>query len=373
MWMTWSAHDGTCQNLLGYIVLDIQHKTLPQVLPIKFFVFEDSASPLILLSYPTSSQLGIVQITVPNKAPVNFPSMINAITNPKTVTFNQHPEDTPQKAHNNKECTAKPIIKQPLQDHQSKYTHSQDCFLPFQDHKQSLAPFQDHNLPTNHVLQDHLTTANVRDITALKNVFPNSFDTTGNMPGQYTIRVDSSVPPIQNAQRKVLIEAMEEIEKGLQKMVDNGIIAPVTEPTKWVSSPTYPRKSDSIICPCLDPHDLNKAIICEHYKAPTLEEISHKLSGTTVFSKLDAKDGFWSIHLDTLSSYLTTFNTHKGHYWYLCMPFELKMSQDVFQMHMNQITDRLPKIIGIHDDICVFGKTREEHDTNLLQLIKTAS
>ena len=169
------------------------------------------------------------------------------------------------------------------------------------------------------------------------------------------------------------IEAREEIEKALQKMVDNGIITPVTEPTEWVSSLTYPRKSDGTICPCLDPHNLNKAIIHEHYKAPTLEEISHKLSGATVFSKLDAKDGFWSIHLDTPSSYLTTFNTHKGCYRYLCMPFGLKMSQDVFQMCMDQITDRLPGIIAIHDDICVYGKTREEHDTNLLQLMKTAS
>ena len=193
------------------------------------------------------------------------------------------------------------------------------------------------------------------------------------MPGQYTIRVDSPVPPVQHARRKVLSEAREEIEKALQKMVDNGIIAPITEPTEWVSSLTYPRKSDGTICPCLDPCGLNKAIIHEHYKAPTLEEISHKLSGATVFSKLDAKDGFWSIHLDTPSSYLTTFNTHKGCYQYLCMPFGLKMSQDVFQMCMDQITNRLPGIIAIHDDICVFGKTREEHNTNLLLLMKTAS
>ena len=55
MWMTWSAHNGTCQNFLGYIVLDIQHKTLPQVLPCKFYVFEDSTSPDIPLSYPASS------------------------------------------------------------------------------------------------------------------------------------------------------------------------------------------------------------------------------------------------------------------------------------------------------------------------------
>ena len=37
-WMTWSALNGMHQNFLGYIVLDIQHKTLPQVLPYKFYV-----------------------------------------------------------------------------------------------------------------------------------------------------------------------------------------------------------------------------------------------------------------------------------------------------------------------------------------------
>ena len=99
------------------------------------------------------------------------------------------------------------------------------------------------------------------------------------MPGQYTIRVDTSIHPAQHARRKVPIEAKEEIEKALQKMVNNGIITPVTEPTEWVSSLTYPRRSHGTIHPCLDPHDLNKAIICEHYKAPTLEEISHELSG----------------------------------------------------------------------------------------------
>ena len=57
-----------------------------------------------------------------------------------------------------------------------------------------IAPFQDHKLLTNPISKDHLTTADVRDITALKNAFPNNFDTAGNMTGQYTIRADSSVP-----------------------------------------------------------------------------------------------------------------------------------------------------------------------------------
>ena len=48
------------------------------------------------------------------------------------------------------------------------------------------------------------------------------------------------------------------------------------------------------------------------------------------------------------------------------------MSQDVFQMWMDQITNRLPGIIAIHNDICVYGKDITEHDHNLLYLMKMA-
>ena len=156
-------------------------------------------------------------------------------------------------------------------------------------------------------------------------------------------------------------------------MEDLQIITPVTVPIEWVSAIIYPYKPDGTLCICLDPKDLNKAIIREYYKAPTLKEISHKLAAATIFSKLDAKDGFWSIHLATASSYFTTFNIHKGRCRFLCMPFGLKMSQDVFQMRMDQITNRLPEATAIHNDICIYGKTQEQHDKHLLQLCKTAS
>ena len=77
---------------------------------------------------------------------------------------------------------------------------------------------------------------------------------------------------------------------------------------------------------------------------------------------MDAKDGFWSVNLDTPSSYLTTFNTHKGRYRFLHMPLGLKLSLDVYQMRMDQIAERLPGIISIHDEICIFSKTQQEHN-----------
>ena len=54
------------------------------------------------------------------------------------------------------------------------------------------------------------------------------------------------------------------------------------------------------------------------------------------------------------------------------MPFGLKMSQDIFQMQMDQAINYLCSIIAIHDDIWIFGHTPEEHDQHLLCLMEAA-
>ena len=92
-------------------------------------------------------------------------------------------------------------------------------------------------------------------------------------------------------------------------MVQLGVITTEEKPTAWVNSRTYPMKPNGDLWLCLDPKDLHKAILREHYKVPTLEETAHKLAGAKVFSKLDAKNVFWSIILDEKSSLLTAFNT----------------------------------------------------------------
>ena len=182
------------------------------------------------------------------------------------------------------------------------------------------------------------------------------------MSGSCAIRADPSITPVQHAQQKVPIENQKQIKCTLNEMVNKGVITPVSQLIEWVSSLTYPCKPDGTLCICLNPKDLNKAIVQEHYKAPTLDEMSHWLSGATNFSKLVAKDGCWSIHLDEKSSCLTTFNMHHGRYRLLHMPFGLKMSQDIFQMQMNQATDHLSGIIVIHDDICIYSCTPKDYD-----------
>ena len=77
----------------------------------------------------------------------------------------------------------------------------------------------------------------------------------------------------------------------LGEMESQGIIEkiPQGQPTEWLSSLAYSRKPSGKLRVCLDPRDLNKNIKRTYHRAPTVEEITHKLMGATVFSKLDAK------------------------------------------------------------------------------------
>ncbi|GFR91547.1 transposon Ty3-I Gag-Pol polyprotein [Elysia marginata] len=151
-----------------------------------------------------------------------------------------------------------------------------------------------------------------------------------------------------------------------------GVIRKENEPTDWVNSLAFSSKANGKLRICLDPKDLNKVIKRTHHKIPTLGEISHKFRDARYFSKLDAQHGYWAIHLDESSSKLTTFNSPFGRYRFLRLPFGLNVSQDIFQMKMDQILERCPSTLGISDDVCVFGRTEEEHDKNLLNLMEVS-
>ena len=45
------------------------------------------------------------------------------------------------------------------------------------------------------------------------------------------------------------------------------------------------------------------------------------------------------------------------------------MSQDVFQLLMDAILEQCPGVIGIHDDMVIFGVDQQDHDANLINLL----
>lgn len=91
-----------------------------------------------------------------------------------------------------------------------------------------------------------------------------------------------------------------------------------------------------------------------------MKELAHKLSDAKYFSKLDVKNGYWSIKFDPESHLLTTFNSPFGRYCFQGMLFGLVMSQDVFQQKMDMILEECPCTLGQIDDVIVYGKHLRE-------------
>ena len=66
--------------------------------------------------------------------------------------------------------------------------------------------------------------------------FADMFNGIGCLPGEYSINIDPSVPPVIHPPRWVPIALKEKFKVELDSLVDQDIITPVTKPTSWVIS-----------------------------------------------------------------------------------------------------------------------------------------
>ena len=80
-------------------------------------------------------------------------------------------------------------------------------------------------------------------------------------------------------------------------MLRAGILKSLHEATLWISSFVLVESSDKLgklkLHICLDPTNLNKAIIREPYHFKTLEDIAHFIAESCVMTVCDCKNGYW--------------------------------------------------------------------------------
>ena len=119
------------------------------------------------------------------------------------------------------------------------------------------------------------------------------------------------------------------MKETLQKLIAEGEVQHIEEPTEWVNSLVIVEKQNRELRLCIDPRDLNKWIRREHYRLPTKSDITSTMAGACYFSKLDAASGFYQIVLDEESAKLCTFN----------MPFGISSAPEVFHRTVQQLFD----------------------------------
>ena len=211
----------------------------------------------------------------------------------------------------------------------------------------------------------------------IQKYFPDVIDGLGTFPGKpYHINIDANIPPKQLPARAIPIHQQAEFKCQLQDMLDAGVIVPVTEPTPWINSfvivETTDQHGNPKMCICLDLTPLNKAVIREpyHYRSP--DDIYHHLCNAKYLTVIDFKKCYWQCLLDEESSYLTTFNTPYGQFRFVRLPFGVNVSGDAVQRKTDEIYNPLPNVIGITNDIIIWGDKEDgsDHDAALARFLQ---
>lgn len=148
--------------------------------------------------------------------------------------------------------------------------------------------------------------------------------------------------------------------KKLKELESQDIIERVNEASEWVSPMLVKRKSSNEVRIIVDLREANKAVIREMHPLPTLEQMSRKIGGNKIFTKLDIKQAFHQVVLKEECRYITTFISPIGLMRYKRLMFGLSAAPELFQKVMDMIFADFPWLIIFIDDVLIPAKDSEE-------------
>ena len=208
------------------------------------------------------------------------------------------------------------------------------------------------------------------------------FERIGCFPGDpYKFHLKPDHKPARHAPRKVPVHLEAAFKEEIESLVKQGILEEVKEHTDWVNSyvivekdtgnqhvPNHTVKKKLRIC--LDLRDLNEALEREPYHTRSVDEITAKLQGMTVFTIVDFKKGYWMVVLHPDSKRLTCMALPFGRFQWTHLPMVTVVAQDIFQSKLDAIFIGMEGVIGIADDMIIAGKDKMEHDRNVLAFME---
>ena len=206
--------------------------------------------------------------------------------------------------------------------------------------------------------------------------YSSCFEGIGRFPGDpYKFHLKPDHKPARHAPRKVPVHLEKAFKEEIDSLVSQGILEEVKEHTDWVNSyvivekdtgnahaPNHTIKKKLRIC--LDPRDLNEALEKEPYHTRSVDEITAKLQGMTVFTIVDFRKGYWMVVLHPDSRKLTCMALPFGRFQWTRLPMGTVVAQDIFQSKLDAIFIGMNGVTGIADDMIIAGKDEMEHDRN---------
>ena len=194
-----------------------------------------------------------------------------------------------------------------------------------------------------------------------------------NIPGKSTVAeyyIPTTGNPVKIPPRRIPANYRAEVEQQIHSMLQQGVIEISFSP--WMAPAVIVCKKSGEIRLCEDYRELNKKAVKDAYPLPRPDEVQDCLMGSTVFSTLDLKNGYWQLPVHVDDQPKTAFCPGAGFrlFQFCRMPFGLSGSPSLFQQLMNNVCGDLPFVTTYLDDLLVHTPTKEDHLQHLCILFQ---
>ena len=201
--------------------------------------------------------------------------------------------------------------------------------------------------------------------------FPSVFDgRIKTMEGEnFHISLRSNAKPFcVKTPRSIPFAYRDKLKSELDLLQEQGIIAPITEPTEWCAPIVItPKKDSDSIRMCVDLSHLNKYVKRERYQSATPAQAVADIAADSakIFTKLDAMKGYHQCPLDEESQLLTTFITPFGRFKYLRAPYGISSISEHYNRRMDEAFAGLTGFRRIVDDVIIYDSNPEQHSDHV--------
>ncbi|GJU03174.1 reverse transcriptase domain-containing protein [Tanacetum coccineum] len=184
----------------------------------------------------------------------------------------------------------------------------------------------------------------------------------------HKILMEENAKPVVQHQRRVNPKIHEVIKQEVIKLLDAGLIYPISD-SPWVSPVhcvpkkggiTVVKNEENELIPtrlvtgwrvCIDYRKLNDATRKDHFPLPFMDQMLERLAGNEYYCFLDGFSGYFQIPIDPLDQEKTTFTCPYGTFAYRRMPFGLCNAPGTFQRCMVAIFhDMIEKTMEVFMD-----------------------
>ena len=203
------------------------------------------------------------------------------------------------------------------------------------------------------------------------------------------IYLEEESKTVRQPQRRLNPHLQEVVRVEVLKLLQAGIIYPISDST-WVSpTQVVPKKSGVTTVKnekgeelstrlttswrvCIDYRRLNEVTRKDHFPLPFIDQLLERVSGHPYYCFLDGYSGYFQIEIAPEDQEKTTFTCPFGTYAYRRMPFGLCNAPATFQRCMlSMFSDMVERIMEVYmDDITVYGDDFEECLTNLEAILQ---